>query len=294
MRKFTKVMLVAAGVFTSVGIGLTVGGAVMGAGTQDVETVKKQVVNTLSNAGIRHIDGWDIDWNDYDDYDDGDGVYSELAEESDGEVKTYHADALENLKLDLQYDELYMEPHDGKDILVEVEGDSDGNVSVKSGEKTLHLTSRKKEHRVIRLYYPENTVFQEVDIEVSAGSVSLDGNLETKELEVSVGAGEFIGNGIVTAKNTSFEVGAGRLEVNDLSASEIDGECGMGEMVLVLTGNEKDYSYQLDCAVGNIDIGSDSYSGLASSKNVRNENASGKLDLECGMGNISVEFRGVK
>ena len=44
--------------------------------------------------------------------------------------------------------------------------------------------------------------------------------------------------------------------------------------------------------MGNLDVGSDSYSGLGREKSISNTGADRKLDLECGMGNVSVDFSG--
>ena len=48
----------------------------------------------------------------------------------------------------------------------------------------------------------------------------------------------------------------------------------------------------MECGVGNLDVGSDSYSGLGREKSISNKGADRKLNLECGMGNISVDFSG--
>ena len=55
---------------------------------------------------------------------------------------------------------------------------------------------------------------------------------------------------------------------------------------------QEDYNYDLECGVGNLDVGSDSYSGLGREKSISNTGADRKVDLECGMGNVSVNFSG--
>ena len=89
-----------------------------------------------------------------------------------------------------------------------------------------------------------------------------------------------------------LEIGTGSMTFADLSARKTDGECGLGELDLTLTGTQEDYNYDLECGVGNLDVGSDSYSGLGREKTISNKGADRKLDLECGMGNISVDFSG--
>ena len=59
-----------------------------------------------------------------------------------------------------------------------------------------------------------------------------------------------------------------------------------------VTGTQDEYNYDLQCGIGNLDIGSDSYSGLGREKHISNASADRKLELECGMGNVSVSFSG--
>ena len=76
----------------------------------------------------------------------------------------------------------------------------------------------------------------------------------------------------------------------DLSARKTDGECGLGELDLTLTGTQEDYNYDLECGVGNLDVGSDSYSGLGREKSISNKGADRKLNLECGIGKYISRF----
>ena len=65
MKKFTKGMLIAAGIFGAVGIGLTAAGGVMGASMSELTGV-----NSLKR--ILWMTEWDDDHDDYDDIDDDD------------------------------------------------------------------------------------------------------------------------------------------------------------------------------------------------------------------------------
>ena len=127
---------------------------------------------------------------------------------------------------------------------------------------------------------------------MGAGTVYLNRDIETEKLSVEMGAGEFESKNPVTAREADLEIGTGSMTFADLSAGKIDGECGLGELDLTLTGTQEDYNYELECGVGNLDVGSDSYSGLGREKTISNKGADRKLDLECGMGNVSVNFSG--
>ena len=293
MKKFTKRMLIAAGIFGAVGIGLTAAGGVMGASMSELTGVKSlKRVLLVADGDYDYDDSDDYDddddYDDYDyDYDDSDDYDSDDYDDSDDcdDSEDYARAVDENeedstvyqlkyqptkLDIELKYDELILE--EGDSFCVRVYDDSGKNVTVKESSDTLKVRSTKKlsKTRKVHISYPEDVKLQELEIEMGAGTVYLNRDIETEKLSVEMGAGEFA----------------------DLSARKTDGECGLGELDLTLTGTQEDYNYDLECGVGNLDVGSDSYSGLGREKTISNKGADRKLDLECGMGNISVDFSG--
>ena len=303
MKKFTKGMLIAAGIFAAAGIGLTAAGGVMGASMSELTGV-----NSLKR--ILRMTEWDDDHDDYDDIDDDDYVEHDGMEYS-AEVgqKNMEPAAVGNesstdgtvyqlkyqptkLDIELKYDDLILE--EGDSFCVRVYDDSGKNVTVKESSDTLKVRSTKKlsKNRKVCIFYPEDVKLQELEIEMGAGTVYLNRDIETEKLSVEMGAGEFDSKNPVTAEEADLEIGTGSMTFADLSAKKISGECGLGELDLTMTGTQEDYNYDLECGVGNLDVGSDSYSGLGREKTISNKGADRKLDLECGMGNVSVDFSG--
>ena len=73
MKKFTKGMLIAAGIFGAVGIGLTAAGGVMGASMSELTGVKSlKRVLLVTDGDYDYDDSDDYDSDDYDDSDDCD------------------------------------------------------------------------------------------------------------------------------------------------------------------------------------------------------------------------------
>ena len=52
---------------------------------------------------------------------------------------------------------------------------------------------------------------------------------------------------------------------------------------------QKDYNYDLDCGIGEIRCGDDSFSGFGREKSIDN-GADKKMDIDCGIGSINVAF----
>ena len=305
MKKFMKVMLIIAAVFASVGIGLTVGGTVMGARMGDADVVQEVEKHFRNLFGIaHHVETVEVEVLE----DEEDISHAEEAEEEPEHTKkvkemetvqknntdsrAYRFSEMDNLEIELKYDELILTEHTGTELLVEVNNDSEGNVKVQEDGNTLEITSSRKlaVNRQVKISFPKDKKFHEIELAVGAGTVEIQSSLTADKLDVNMGAGVFENYGTITVSEADLEVGTGSLTITGLSAQEIDGECGIGEMRLEINGREEAYNYSLECGIGNIQLGSKDYSGLGREKIITNPGAKGTISLECGIGEIGVSF----
>ena len=208
MRKFTKGMLIAAGIFGAVGIGLTAAGGVMGASMSEltgVKSLKRVLLVADGEYDYDDSDDYDDD-DDYDDsgdYDDSDDYDSDDYDDSDDcdDSEDYARAVDENeedstvyqlkyqptkLDIELKYDELILE--EGDSFCVRVYDDSGKNVTVKESSDTLKVRSTKKlsKTRKVHISYPEDVKLQELEIEMGAGTVYLNRDIETEKLSVEM------------------------------------------------------------------------------------------------------------
>ncbi len=161
--------------------------------------------------------------------------------------------------------------------------------------------------RVITLYLPENYSFHEVKADLGAGEMRFDG-LKAEEVSLESGAGRIAVNS-VQAKSLELSIGAGSIELTDMEVDTLEAEVGMGEFLadgaingsasvecsmgnveMVLEGSEKDFNYQLEGSLGNIDVGDERFSGFSQEKEIKNH-VGKDMEIECSMGNISIRFR---
>lgn len=179
----------------------------------------------------------------------------------------------------------------------------------------------------VYLYLPEGTSLNYAEIEIGAGSMEAVG-LQAHEMDLDVGAGACTINGSTTVDSMNLTVGAGRIiletlnagkldmdvgagelrikdakvsgeadlslgmgnaELGGVFAGDMDIECGMGSVTLKLDDAEKDHNFDIDCALGNVRLGSHSYTGLADEVTIGNGSTS-TYDVECNMGNVSIDF----
>lgn len=244
-----------------------------------VNTTIKKVANSAWTTGS---DVWDEDW---------DEISRIEPTETDKDKEVFETDPSADLEFSLSAGELSFQPYDGDRIRIEVSGAKKDKVRVGKDDGSLVLeTTGRTQDRKILVSYPQGYTFDETSIEIAAGTVTLKDGFNTGELDVSVAAGEFTNTGRLTAREVSIEVGAGNVELSELDTKELEADCGVGNIELNISGRETDYNYEISCAAGEVEIGGSSYSGIGHSKEITNPNAKGDMELNCGVGNITVTF----
>lgn len=298
MKKGTKIMLVTAGVFAAVGIGFMTAGTVMGART-DAEEIEGALRERFGNSAlvdeiVKTVKTVETDWDDDDDDRDDDRNEREPASAgTEIEGRVYEISELPELDVELNGESVLLREHEGAGLRVEVEGDANESVRVTEDENALKVKSvrKAKENRtIVVISYPAGYEFREAELELGAGKLGIENDFRAEHLDITVGAGDIINSGKIETKEAEFEVGAGTMKLQGLSVTELEGECGIGEMRLGILGREEDYSYSLECGVGRMQIGATEYSGFAGEKKIDNPGAAGSISLECGIGELAVEF----
>ena len=290
MTKFSKIVVGTAAVFGVLGCGFTVAGAAMGASVEEMKYEGSNMQKAV-NRMVRMVDHWDEDDDWDDDWDDDD--WDEKQAVPSGDSGTYEFDSISSMDIELNYDELILRESEDRKITVTVDGDAADRVRVSTEGSELQIENKddyRPEERTVTITYPAGTEFTEVSIDIDKGTAALEDDLKAGEFSVSVGAGTLENYGIVTAGQTDIEVGVGTLELADLDADYIEAECGVGMMSLDVAGRKEDYNYRISCGVGSVLLGEDEFTGLGSTKKVDNNGASRKMQLECGMGTLEVDF----
>ena len=283
MRKGTKGMLIAAGIFAVAGIGLCVGGLSMGAASEGSQ-IMAQVMNsfrdnTYTGARLLHL--------------------GKIYKNTDSVMPTEEAISTElafkkNLEISLKYDELILQEYNGDVIKADTFNDANGDVVITEDTDKITIkdtragTTRNK--KLVKVSIPSGTAFDSVSLGVDAGTIELYGEIKADQFLVEVGAGEFDASATITADKCDLQVGAGTIDIETIDANEISANCGTGEIDMELSGKEQDYNYEISCGIGEVDVNDSEFSGLGVEKNISNDGAKRKVTLECGMGQIDVSF----
>lgn len=155
----------------------------------------------------------------------------------------------------------------------------------------------------ITVYLPEDFVADKAYINTGAGDLQID-RLEAEDLTINAGAGNVRGNNI-TADKTRLDGGVGNITLTGVSFNDADLKCGVGSMRLdgTLQGDNK-----LDCGIGDIDlelegsredydidvdsgIGTIRVDGQKVSELDQDNDASNSLNVNGGIGKVTIDFR---
>lgn len=320
MKKFMKGCAITALILVVVGMCL---GAVAGTvrGRTAIEETLEAITGGRMHLHLSSIGDWGLTaGEEFYDQITGDGyynledsmVFNEFYDVLEGDVERYSlGDSVRDLDVEVGGYAFYIERSHNSDFYLEAQNVKKLQSYVKDG--TLHIVAARngrlweegKKSDII-LYVPEDFHFQKAELEIGAGLMDL-GTLSADKVSLEVGAGQIVADQIKSQK-LDMNAGMGEILVDDMQVQELDAEAGMGHIYVAgavgtkanvecsmgsvemdLAGREDDYNYDIECGMGSIVIGSDSYTGLAHEKYIDN-NAGALIDLECSMGNIVISY----
>lgn len=269
MKKFTKVMLIIAGVLASVGVICVVVAFAMGLTTNHF--IKMIQDGRFSfDAGDFHI-SYDDDWKD--DFE-GEtlGTENEDGESVDGEIREVCA----NIDLEFGAGILEISYADVDYIQVKQTNIPNLKASVKNDtlvirdETNIHVDIDGVEDRRLTILIPREMKFEDVELQIGASKADISN---------------------ICAKNFELEVGAGQANIADLKVEKLDVKAGVGQVNIELNGVQSEYNYRVECGIGHVVVGKSSYSGLGSEDNVKFEGATKEINVECGIGEVRIGFQ---
>lgn len=158
----------------------------------------------------------------------------------------------------------------------------------------------------VTIRIPKGVTFETVEAEIGAGELTCE-RLDCSNLDVELGAGQVtikkadcgectmvVGAGQIVVEEGNMddldvEVGMGSFTIHGNVKQDLDADCGMGTIQMWLGGSQKDHNYEIECGMGEINVGDQFFGGMSTSQSIHNE-ASSDFDLECGMGSIEIFF----
>jgi hypothetical protein len=139
----------------------------------------------------------------------------------------------------------------------------------------------------ITIYLPASFQSENLKINIGAGQL-LAHNLISKNTDITVGAGEFKSNNLIT-DNITIDCGVGNVDINGEVKNKSNLKCGIGNIDLDLKGDEKDYNYDLNVGIGEIDLNNKRFHGT-DNKYISNGSIDKEFKIDCGIGKITLKL----
>lgn len=137
------------------------------------------------------------------------------------------------------------------------------------------------------VYIPETFNAKNLEIDLGAGKLSAD-KLNATNTDISVGAGSLRINDLKT-DDIKVECGVGEIDIDGIVTNKGYVECGVGDVRLDLIGNAKDYNYNINVGIGQVELNNETYSGLGN-KVIDNKSAGKSFSIENGIGHVRLNI----
>ena len=137
----------------------------------------------------------------------------------------------------------------------------------------------------VSIYVPKNTLLKQIKVEVGAGTVRMN-ELNAQNIKLETGAGSLKVDKIET-NQLSVKTGMGDTKIKQALCDQLDIDLGMGDVKVGLQNKIEEYGYNVSVGLGNVDLGNNKFSGAAQER-FRYQSKDKKIDIDCGMGNVSI------
>lgn len=298
MKRRWKIFWIVCAVLAAAGLILTAAGIILGAPVRGSEGERRLAAwleefrENSADAGSRALEKIDA-------IPSSSGY---TAQEPDGE-NILGFEGVKNLEIDVTELAVIVNVYDGGQVTVDMKRlDSEvreqmkirmhgGKLEIEAEEKDRFgslAADHTSDELTLFISIPQDTEMEEITADVGAGYLEMTG-ISAKKLSVSADAGKADISGF-SAERLEAECGAGQLVLEGGASEKAKLECGAGEVIYTVPGVREDYNYEMECDVGEIEIGGDSYSGLGVER--KEDNGSPySIEAECRMGRIEILFR---
>ncbi len=140
----------------------------------------------------------------------------------------------------------------------------------------------------LTIILPKDVKLEKIYLEIGASAAKVQ-DIIVDEFTFLIGAGQATVSN-VSASEFDIEVGAGEAIVKNLSTRNLEVEVGVGEVDIEVAGAETDYSYDVDCGIGEVTVDNRSFVGTGAEKSITNMGATNHMDIDCGIGKVNIHF----
>lgn len=142
----------------------------------------------------------------------------------------------------------------------------------------------------ITMTIPEDYSAEKIKINLGVGTIRIEELEALESASIKVDMGKIIVRDI-EAKNAELLCGTGIIYAKGTITGKSNISCSKGKVALELIGDETDYSYFLDCNLGEVNINGKENGALGSVYEIRNNESENHLFVNCGIGEIGFSIK---
>lgn len=313
MKKFTKISLIISAVLAVTGFGFLVAGCVTAGGIGVLRTHLKNGELNFGNwhfeDGVYYSGSKEID-------------VSEVVKNSVNllpagaeSVKDEFTENVTRLQMDIDVADVTIKGSDAEYITVRFEDGYVKHYEAKTEGNTLYVTYHADEEHVkngpaISIELPEACLLEEIHISADVGTVKLKeirnplqtvdinaalGDVTIKECTVQGDCTVTAALGDIKIKESEFTnvkltANLGNADFEGTIKSELYIKADMGNIKAELDGRASDYNITLSTDMGNVKYNGEMQGEAGGTFSYNQKNAEKNITLDCGMGNVEVEF----
>ena len=166
----------------------------------------------------------------------------------------------------------------------------------------INFSLNSETESTINIYIPENTTFNDVEIDFGVGNCNVD-YISANNVDITSGVGNTVIEYLESLNKCDIELGVGEFEIVESNINNLDFESGMGNYILnsSITGvgkiesgigngqinlvnfDSNNSKIRIEKGIGNIKINGEEYSN-----NQTYGNGKSNIDIKGGMGNIDI------
>lgn len=209
-------------------------------------------------------------------------------------ISLENTQSIKKLELDVSYGEVRIYTGEEFDVVIDngyldyFECDINGDTLRVEYDTEDHSFRWSRNHPpTINITIPRDFIFEKADLSLGAG-VLYSAWIYADTISVEVGAGSVTIDSLL-ARNASVQCGVGEARIAADISNYCSLDCATGEIDVRLAGSSKDWDFNADIGVGQVQINGSDFSGWGSRSN-HNTGAEKKIDVQCGVGSIILNF----
>lgn len=164
------------------------------------------------------------------------------------------------------------------------------------------------QNHMVTVWIPENQTYREISFDVGSGDIHAQAlnaddiridvgsgavtisQMETRNLTVDIGSGQVTMEDSTVKDSADLDVGVGQVDYTGSMMGNLDADCSVGAMYFKLSGAKEDHNYEVECSMGSVTVGNESFGGMAAKRSIQH-GATSDFELDCSIGEISITFR---